>query len=231
MMLPPVSVSLLVVLVASIVVAAIVGTERLGRPLTDDEKRRFGQLLREHDYPNVRLVALRFAHKLTRARVRAQDLMDRADMRLVRFGWDPDVVLLATHLCRLVWSEWMNEKSETATARRAAEGFLRELHVTEGIAIPSMEKRATELEAQHAAQEHARACLAKLRASFEAAGDDVNLLFLDYAIEGMDLADVKAMAERSGRDVSEFYRARDRRRRHVMRLLAAERGVVWEEDK
>ncbi len=42
---------------------AVLGTERLGRRLTAKEKRRLGALLREHDYPGMRLVALRFAYK------------------------------------------------------------------------------------------------------------------------------------------------------------------------
>src|SRR5260370_5955891 len=85
---------LLLPLTALLVLAvAVLGTDRLGRPLTDDEKKRFGALLREHDYPRMRLIALRFAYKLTRSKARAQDLMGRADLRFVRSGWDPDRVL------------------------------------------------------------------------------------------------------------------------------------------
>ncbi|HEV3189371.1 MAG TPA: hypothetical protein VGY54_02680 [Polyangiaceae bacterium] len=73
--------------VAVVVILAILGTDRLGRSLTPEESKRFGALLREHDYPGARLVALRFAHKLARTRNRAQDLMGRADLRLVRLGW------------------------------------------------------------------------------------------------------------------------------------------------
>jgi hypothetical protein len=39
--------SFFLVLVAMV---AILGTDRLGRPLTNEEKARFGNLLREHDY-------------------------------------------------------------------------------------------------------------------------------------------------------------------------------------
>src|SRR5579872_4272425 len=88
-----------------VAIVGILGTERLGRPLTPDEKAVFGALLREHDYPGARLVALRFAYKLARNVARAQDLMGRADLRLVRFGWDPKEVPLVQRLCRLVWSE------------------------------------------------------------------------------------------------------------------------------
>ena len=42
-------------LAALFLLAAVVGTDRLGRPLTDEEKRHFGALLREHDYPGCLL--------------------------------------------------------------------------------------------------------------------------------------------------------------------------------
>jgi hypothetical protein len=46
--------------------------------------KRFGAVLREHDYPGARLIALRFAYKLTGSRQWAQDLMGRAALRLER---------------------------------------------------------------------------------------------------------------------------------------------------
>jgi hypothetical protein len=88
------------------ILGAILGTDRLGRALTNEERARFGALLREHDYPGARLVALRFAYKLARSRARPQDLIGRVDLRLVRLGWDPNEVSLVRRLCRLVWSEW-----------------------------------------------------------------------------------------------------------------------------
>ena len=44
-------------LAALLLLAAVLGTDGLGRALTDDEKKRFGARLREHDYPGARLVA------------------------------------------------------------------------------------------------------------------------------------------------------------------------------
>src|SRR4030088_2751574 len=120
-------------LVILAVLGAILGTAPLGRALTNEERARFGALLREHDYPGARSVALRFAYKLARSRARAQDLMGRADLRLVRFGWNPKEVSLVKRLCRLVWSEWTHAIDESDTARKAEEGFLRELEVTEGL--------------------------------------------------------------------------------------------------
>jgi hypothetical protein len=41
--------------------------------------------------------------------------------------------------------------------------------------------------------------------------------------------DLNAMAKRSGRDVKEFYRATDRRKRHVRRLAGSpDGGKDWE---
>jgi len=38
---------------AFLAIGAVLGTDRLGRAFTDDEKKRFGALLREHDYPGA----------------------------------------------------------------------------------------------------------------------------------------------------------------------------------
>jgi hypothetical protein len=210
-------------------VAAVLGTDQLGRPLTNEEKVRFGALLRQHDYPGARLVALRFAYKLTRTIARAQDLMGRADVRLVRFGWDPNEVPLVKRLCRLVWSEHTNAMSETDAARKAEEGFLRELEVTEGFSAPSVEQRALHQETRQQAEANAKAQLEKLRAFFEKAGDEVNLLWLDHQLRGE--TDLQKMAQATGRDVTDFYRAAERRKRHTRRLLAEQQGVRYEEEE
>jgi hypothetical protein len=52
------------------------------------------------------MVALRFAYKKTRSHGRAQDLVGRVNLRLVRRGWDPRDVTLVKRMCRLVWSEY-----------------------------------------------------------------------------------------------------------------------------
>lgn len=210
-------------LAALFALVAVIGTDKLGRALTVDEKKRFGALLREHDYPGVRLVALRFAHKLTRSRQRAQDLMGRADLRLVRSGWDPDKVSLVRCLCRLVWSEWTNATGETEAGRRAEEAYFRELQATGELSAPSTEQQAASLESAHASRAEAAAQLEKLRAGFEAAGDEVNLLWLRHAAEGE--TDLQKMAAATGRDVAELYAAAKRRKRAVQRLLAEARGV------
>jgi hypothetical protein len=204
---------------------AYAGTERLGRPLTDDEKKRFGALLREHDYPGAGLVALHFAYKLTRSIRRAQDLMGRVDIRLVRFGWDPAEVALVRRLCRLVWSEWTHAVGDTEKARKAEEGFLRD---TEAV-VPSTEQLAVVLETIRGAQARGAEQLEKLRGVFMAAGDEVNLLVLKYASdEGIDPSDMKKMAAMSDRNIADFKLASERRMRAVRKLLAQERGVDFE---
>jgi hypothetical protein len=229
---------------------AVVGTDKLGRPLTDDEKKRFGALLREHDYPGKRLIGLRYAYKLTRSRQRAQELMGRADLRLVRSGWDPNKVPLEKAICRLVWSEWTHAASESEAAKKAEEGFLRELEVTEGLkvaqatppktsdtnkapkgpglATPSVEQQISALEAEKQEQTKASVKLEKLRAIFEKNGDEVNLLWLKFELA--DVTDMRQMAAESGRSVEEFYAATKRRHRAVKRLLANDQGVDWEEE-
>jgi hypothetical protein len=204
-------------------VSAVIGTDKLQRPFADEEKKRFGALLRQHDYPGARFVALRFAHKLCRSRQAAQDLMGRAALRLVRSGWDPQKVSLVRCLCRLVWSEWTHAVEETAAARKAEEVFLREMEAETGGAGASPEDRALAEERRLDAQRQ----LDELRSVFEKAGDDVNLAWLEYSRQGID--DLQVMAHLSKRDVREFYLAADRRKRHVKHLIAAKNGVKLQE--
>ncbi len=210
-------------------IGAVLGTDRLGRPLTDEEKKRFGALLREHDYPGKRLVALRFAFRLTQRRASARDLMGRADLRLVRQGWDPKDVPLERRLCRLVWSEWTHAVEEDEAAGRATERYFHELEATEGVSVPSAERHALDREASEKKRAHAQAQLDKLRAAFVKAGDEVNLLWLDASFE--DVVDAQTMAQRTGRDVAEFYAAAKRRKRVVGRLLAEENGAPYNEEE
>jgi hypothetical protein len=215
--------------VPKLAVVTIVGTDRLGRPFTDEEKARASTLLREHDFAGACMIALRFAYRLTHGQEAARDLLGRASERLVRWGWDPSEVPLARRMCRLVWSVWTHEKKESAVARRAEEVFLQREEVDEGRHVPTPEEQALRREQRN--EEHARAMakLEPLRARFEKAGDEVNVLWLDYQLEGIE--DPKEMARRSGRAVEEFYRATDRRKRHVRALIAAQNGVKDDEEK
>jgi hypothetical protein len=193
--------------------APAVGTDVVGRPLTAQEKARFGRLLAQHDFEGARVIARNFARKLTRGRTAdAEDLMGRVDLRLFRQGWDPNEVSLVKRLCRLVWSEWTHEVESSIAARQAEERFLAETQGPEGSTVTSHASMKTREQVAAAAD------LDRLQAAFEEAGDEVNLLWLKYRREDID--DLQEMADRSGRDVKEFYRAADRRKRHANRLLA-----------
>ena len=202
-----------------------VGTDRLERPLTEPEKKDLSAHLRKHDFVGASMVSLRFAYSLRRSRPAAQDLQGRANLRLTRQGWDPGVVTLVKCLCRFVWSEHTHEKRESVTARKAEEIFLRE----QGIdgAAPSAEDQVTRLEAEQQEEARAKEQIDSLRASFVAARDEINLLWLDYRLAGV--VEPSEMARLSGRDVGEFYRAAERRKRQTARLLAAQGGAKFEE--
>jgi len=129
--------------------------------------------------------------------------------------------------------------------------FLRELEVSEGYkfvrpkhdstqetgdaaqkpewSVPSHEQQITELETAREARTKASVRLEKLRAMFEKAGDEVNLLWLKFELA--DVTDLDEMAKASGRDVADFYAAAKRRKRAVQRLLANEHGVDWVEEE
>jgi hypothetical protein len=138
------------------------------------------------------------------------------------------VVTLAKCLCRFVWSEHTHEKRERVAARRAEDGLLREQGIGQS-AAPSAEDLAARLETQAREEERAVKRSASLRAAFVKAGDSVNQIWLDSWLAGVDSP--AEMARSSGYDVSDFYRAADRRKRHVARLLAAEGGPNIEEDE
>jgi hypothetical protein len=203
-----------------------VGTDRLERPLTEPEKKDLSAVLRKHDFVGASLVSLRFAFTLRHSKPAAQDLQGRANLRLVRQGWDPGVITLVKCLCRFVWSEHTHEKRESATTRKAEETFLREQAIHHGDA-PSAEDPITRAETEEQEEARAKQQLDSLRSAFVAAGDAVNLLWLDYRLAGV--AESSEMARLSGRDVGEFYRAADRRRRQTARLLAAQGGAKFKE--
>jgi hypothetical protein len=196
------------------------GTDRLGRALTDPEKHALAALLRAHDFVGACMVAMRFAYKLTHSVQAAQDLMGRVRLRLVRVGWDPRDVPLVKRLCRLVWSEWTHELEESATARHAEQVFLEQMDRT----APSPEDIAARIQAELDADARATAHIDRLRTAFEAAGDEMNLLWLKYSLD--EITSIAEMSDLSGRPPSDFYDAADRRKRIVKKILAATRAAT-----
>jgi hypothetical protein len=205
-----------------------VGTDRLARPLTEAENKNLSALLRKHDFVGASQVSLRFAFTLTHSKPAAQDLQGRASRRLLRQGWDPSVVTLAKCLCRFVWSEHTHEKRESVTARKAEEAFLREQGIDHHDA-PSAEDQVTRLETEQEEEARGKQRIESLRSAFVEAEDKINLLWLDYRLAGV--TEPSEMARLSGHDVSEFYRAADRRKRHTRRLIAAQGGAKFEESE
>ncbi len=226
---------------ADLATTALLGTDRLARPLSNDERDALQRVLRANGFHDAYARAKAFATRLARGRTGADDLVQRACERLVRWGWDPARVTLAKRLCRMVWCEWTHEKRERALAYRAEEGFLQEraatapaIHVrkNEGefrtINVqPSVEDDALRLLEEKEEEIAAQKQLDALRARFRAKNDTVNLLWLDYTLEGV--SDLKEMAHRSARDVEEFYEAARRRKRAVMGLAAKANGVTYDE--
>lgn len=203
--------------------APLLGTEVLGRPLSADEKQHWDRVLRQHDFPGARRVALLFGLRLTRNRARAEDVVGRACLRLVRWGWDPGEVTLAKRLCRLVWSEWTHEKKQDARRRTAEETFLAEQAVHEGSLARSAEEDAIQLEQERAEEAQARRQLDRLRAELTRTRDNVNLEWLQLTLEGEK--DLVVMAKKTGRDVQELYAAAKRRKTIANRLLAEESDI------
>jgi DNA-directed RNA polymerase specialized sigma24 family protein len=176
--------------------APLIGTDVLGRPLTADEKKHWDRTLRQHDFNGARRYALLFGRRLTRNPTRAEDVVSRACLRLVRWGWDPSEVPLAKRLCRLVWSEWTHEKKEDRRRHKAEEKFLAEMAVHEGTHSRSTEEYAERLDQEREDEAHAKRQLERLRAEFVRKGDNVNLEWLQFSLEGEE--DVTSWRRRRG---------------------------------
>ena len=209
--------------------APLIGTEVLGRALTADERKHWDKVLRQHDFNGARRYALLFGQRLTRNVAGAEDLVGRASLRLVRWGWDPSEVTLAKRLCRLVWSEWTHEKKEDRRRRKAEEKFLAEMAVHEGTHSRSTEEYTTQLGQEREDEEHAKRQIERLRAVFVREGDNVNLEWLQFTLEGEE--DLGVMAKKTGRDVAEFYKAAKRRNTATNDLLAEDNAVKHDREE
>ncbi len=116
-------------------------------------------------------------------------------------------------------SEWSTEARRGVTERENEVEYLTEVATIDGSHAKSPEELVAADEESEAARHEATAELEKLRARFAANGDEVNLDWIKYSLDGVE--DLAEMARLSGRNVEEFYRARDRRVRLVRRWLPA----------
>ncbi|HEY2513993.1 MAG TPA: hypothetical protein VGI39_24165, partial [Polyangiaceae bacterium] len=140
----------------------LVGTDTLGRPFTDAERRAADRLLARHGFASARLIALAFAQKKCRDRAMAEEVVLRAIERLVRTGWDPAEVSLVKRLNRLVFSEWTHEIAERKVRRESERRFAHRIWPTlEEQASPEVRRERQEEDAAREAA--ARAMLDELR--------------------------------------------------------------------
>ena len=188
-----------------------------GAEIPVERRRRFEALLIEHKIEEAYLIALAYAQDLTKSRSRARELAMRARSLLwERCSWNPAKgPTLAVYLCGIVRSERSHDADKESTRSEYEAAYAEEMTVRHAQTEPSPEEAALETASRADAAEQ----IALLRRSFEDENDLVNLLWLDFALEGVE--EPAEMARRSGREAKDFYRAADRRKRYVRRLLAA----------
>jgi hypothetical protein len=187
-------------------------------------RARLEERLLQEDIERAMLVALDFAFERTESMPYSRELVRRARTLLwERATWDPEKASLAVYLCGVVRSEETHDARAAATRAAKEAAALDEAEHLGGTRSPSPETLALQAEERAQARTAARAQLDELRHAFEEADDDVNLLWLDYRLQDID--EPAEMAALSGRDVKDFYRAADRRKRHVQRLIAAKRAA------
>ena len=206
----------------------VIGTDTLRRPLTPNEKRYFASLLRKHGFVQARLAALKFAHRKTGNPAKADDVLGRALVRLVREGWDPAEVPLKKRLMRLVWSEFTHEAADRRVQRQAEGRYVHEMRdYTPDHALSAEARRMAEVDRRRERME-AEVGLIQLKAEFQKRDDAVNLEWVAFREQG--ITSVDEMARKSGRQPREFYLAADRRRLVASRLIAARQGITLVED-
>jgi DNA-directed RNA polymerase specialized sigma24 family protein len=210
-------------------IAHVLGTDRLGRPFTRAESMALQKAMLDGGYHEARHAALLFGVRLSGSVPTAEDLVQRAFLRIVRLGWNPAEVPLKERLTRLVWSEWTNWSSENARQRRAEGRFAHDETLSGRKTSASPQELGEQLAEEREQEAAATAQLEKLRAIFTKKGDTVNLAWLDFTLQGK--TDLAEMALLSQRDVREFYDAAKRRKRIVLRLAAEAQGKSYDEEK
>jgi len=219
------------------------GTDRIGRRLTDAESRRLDKLLRDQGFRAASVHAFRFALKLAKTKGRAEDVVSRANLRLVCTGWDPNAVSLQRRLLRLVWSEFTHDRREEVLARRVEEEFLREEGIHGPVPPPaaargdplrpspkepaasSIEQEAIALEEEQAELADRRKKLDELTSRLRAEKDEVALEYLEFRRNGT--VSPAKMVEGAARevDVKVFYEAARRIQRLVERIAGEKPGA------
>ncbi len=186
---------------------------------TAAEREAFDELLLGEDLESALAQALDNALKLTgKNETMARQLVLQARTLLwERCTFHPDKAPLGAFLSGIVRSLWSTEARRAVTERENEVDYLTEVVTLEGADAKSPEQLLVADEESEAARAEAAAELEKLKAHFVATGDEVNLAWIRYSLEGID--DLAEMARLSDRKVEEFYRARDRRVRLVQRLL------------
>jgi hypothetical protein len=196
------------------------------------ERLRFEEMLLREDTATALRVAVGYAFKRTKSHVMARHLANDAFALLwERCSWDREKgPALPVVLCGIIRSDLSHEKEKDTAREEVEQKSLGdpgtspdEIATPEALALAVEEKREDDAAAT-ADQEW-------LRSAFEKAGDEVNLLWLKLALEGVPHDDPAAMAKAADRDVNDFYRAQERRKRHLKRMLTLDGGKREDEEE
>jgi hypothetical protein len=189
------------------------------------ERLRFEEMLLGQDTATALRVAVGYAVKRTKSRTLARHLANDA-LTLVweRCTWDPAKgPALPVLLCGIIRSELSHEKEKGETREEVEQKSLGDPGTSPDV-IQTPEALVLAVEEKREEDALAAADQAWLRSAFEKAGDEVNLQWLELALGGVPHDDPAAMAEAAKRPVNDFYRAQERRKRHLKRMLTLDRG-------
>jgi len=199
------------------------------RLLSKEEEIRFTELLVAHDVEGALVKAFLYAMKRTDEDERlARELQLRAYSLLwERRTWDPSKFTLAAYLCGVVRSLVSHDARERETRDEYEEAAATETATLQARHAPSPEDMAVEMEQADENRRNALRELEPLRQAFVEARDKTNLVWMKLRLDGLETP--AEMAAATGIDVNEFYRAKERRDRHVKRLVAARRAKARED--
>ena len=191
---------------------------------TAEQREAFDELLLGEDLEAAEMAAFEYALSLTgKNEAMATQLVKSArTLMWERASWDPDQCTLQAYLVGVVRTEWSNESRRARKERENEVEYLTEVATLDGPDARSPEQLAMEEEERLENRDAAAAELEVFRQHFVDTRDEVNLKWIQFCLEGIE--DPAKMAEATGWDVKEFYRARDRRVRYVERLLRDKRG-------